>query len=109
MKKQLLTTTALVAAGLVAFGTPAMAKVKGSVNGFVTGIFSIGENDDAFDTGAYWLSALAFYKRSKEIARALITKGYYANGQLQVKILHWRKEERKELRHVHVLLRRTQE
>ena len=50
MKKQLLTTTALVAAGLVAFGTPAMAKVKGSVNGFVTGIFSVGENDDAFDT-----------------------------------------------------------
>ena len=33
--------------------------------------------DDAFDTGEYWLSALAFYKRSKEIARALITKGYY--------------------------------
>lgn len=51
MKKQLLTTTALVAAGLAAFGTPAMAKVKGSVNGFVTGVFAIGENDDAFDTG----------------------------------------------------------
>ena len=33
----------------MAVGTPAMAKVKGSVNGFVTGIFSVGENDDAFD------------------------------------------------------------
>jgi len=52
MKKQLLTTTALVAAGLVAFGTPATAKVKGSVNGFVTAVFGIGENDDAFDAGA---------------------------------------------------------
>ena len=52
MKKQLLTTTALVAAGLVAFGTPATAKVKGSVNGFVTSVFGIGENDDAFDAGA---------------------------------------------------------
>ena len=49
MKKQLLTTTALVAAGLVAFGAPATAKVKSSVNGYVTGVFGIGENDDAFD------------------------------------------------------------
>jgi len=52
MKKQLLTTTALVAAGLLAFGAPATAKVKSSVNGFVTSVFAIGENDDAFDSGA---------------------------------------------------------
>jgi hypothetical protein len=49
MKKQLLTTTALVAAGLVAFGAPAAAKVKATVNGNMTAVFGIGENDDAFD------------------------------------------------------------
>lgn len=49
MKKQLLTTSALVAAGLVAFGAPAMAKVKGTVNGSMTATVGVGENDAAFD------------------------------------------------------------
>jgi len=49
MKKQLLTTTALVAAGLVAFGAPAMAKVTGKVNGVMTATVGVGDNDDAFE------------------------------------------------------------
>jgi len=49
MKKQLLTSTALVAAGLVAFGGTAIAKPKLSVGGYSAAIFGVGENTDAFD------------------------------------------------------------
>ncbi|PPR11054.1 MAG: hypothetical protein CFH41_01154 [Alphaproteobacteria bacterium MarineAlpha11_Bin1] len=49
MKKHLLTSTALVAAGLVAFGGTAIAKPKLTVNGNTSVIFGVGENDAAFD------------------------------------------------------------
>jgi outer membrane protein OmpU len=50
MKKQLLITTALVAAGAFAFSGAALAKKPVlSVGGFTTQIFGVGENDDAFD------------------------------------------------------------
>ena len=51
MKKQLLTSTALVAAGVLAVSGPALAqgKPKLSVGGGMTQIFGIGSNSDAFD------------------------------------------------------------
>ena len=51
MKKQLMTSTALVAAGLLAFGGTAIAKPKLSVGGYSSAIFGVGENTDAFDKG----------------------------------------------------------
>lgn len=51
MKKQLLTSTALVAAGVLAFTGPALAQGKPTltVGGGTEQLFGVGENDDAFD------------------------------------------------------------
>jgi len=49
MKKQLLTTTAMVAAGAIALGGAAIAKPKVTVNGNTTAVIGVGDNDDAFE------------------------------------------------------------
>jgi hypothetical protein len=49
MKKHLLMTTAMVAAGALAVSSAALAKPKLSVGGYAKQIVGIGENDKAFD------------------------------------------------------------
>jgi len=50
MKKQLLTTTAMVAAGVLAVSGPALAKKPTlSIGGSTEQVFGVGENSDAFD------------------------------------------------------------
>jgi len=53
MKKQLLTTTAMVAAGVLAVSGPALAKKPTlSVGGSTEQLFGVGENSDAFEAAA---------------------------------------------------------
>jgi hypothetical protein len=53
MKKQLLTTTALVAAGVLTVSGAALAqKPTLSLGGFTEQIFGVGQNDDAFDAAS---------------------------------------------------------
>ena len=49
MKKQLLTTTALVAAGAIALSGAAIAKPKITIGGGAEQIIGIGSNEAAFD------------------------------------------------------------
>jgi predicted porin len=50
MKKQLLTTTAMVAAGVLVVSSPALAgKPKLTVGGYTTQIIGVGDNSDAYD------------------------------------------------------------